>query len=113
MTNNIVFHFDHDPQALNIAFSNIKNYLAYFTEDKPQVALVVNGPGVKLLLNDGEFAEKIHEVSQLGAEIKVCRNALNAFSLSPEQLCPECVVIPAGVVELVELQKQGYAYVKP
>ncbi len=113
MENNVVFHFDHDPQALNIACSNIKNYLAHFSENKPQVVLVVNGPGVTLLEKNGEFAGKISEASQLGAEIKVCNNALNAFNLTPEQLCPECTVIPAGVVEIVELQKKGFAYVKP
>ena len=77
------------------------------------VALVVNGPGVKLLVKDGEYAAQIHEVAELGAEIKVCSNALNNFKLTPEQMCPECVVVSAGIVELVELQNKGFKYVKP
>lgn len=113
MSYDVVFHFDHDPKALKISFNNIKNYMAHFTGPKPAVSLVVNGPGVQLLLKDGEYAAQISEAHQLGAEIKVCNNALKSFDIAPEQLCPECVVVPAGIVELVELQNKGFRYIKP
>jgi len=113
MNQNVVFHFDHEPKALEISFSNIQNYFAYFTGDKPSVALVVNGPGVKLLEKDGEYADRIREIAELGAAIKVCNNALRNFAIEPERLCPECVIVPAGIVELVELQEKGFSYVKP
>ncbi|ACS81443.1 DsrE family protein [Maridesulfovibrio salexigens] len=113
MNYNVVFHFDHDPQALEIAFSNIKNYMTFFDKNKTSVALVVNGPGAKLMVKSGEYTEQLREISQLGAAIKVCNNALHHFNIDPEQLCPECVVVPAGIVEIVELQNKGFSYVKP
>jgi hypothetical protein len=113
MSYDVVFHFDHDPKALKISFNNIKNYMAHFTGAKPAVSLVVNGPGVQLLLKDGEYAGQIREAHELGAEIKVCNNALNSFKIDPEQLCPECVVVSAGIVEIVELQDKGFKYIKP
>lgn len=113
MNHDVVFHFDHDPQALEISFSNIKNYMAFFDNNKPSVALVVNGPGVKLLDKAGKYAGQLREIAGLGAAIKVCNNALHHFEIDPEQLCPECVVVPAGIVEIVELQEKGFSYVKP
>jgi|GEM_PF-124056 len=109
----IVFHFDHDSQALEIAFSNIQNYISFFKEHKPSVALVVNGPGVKLLLKNGNYTKQISEVSRLGAAIWVCNNALHHLQIDAEQLCPECTVVPAGIVKIVELQNEGFSYVKP
>ena len=113
MNYDVLFHFDHDPQALDIAFSNIKNYLNAFDGDKPAVVLVVNGPGVRLLDRDGEYAAKLNEVLGLGVAVKVCNNALTHFGIDPKRLCSGCKVVPAGVVEIVELQRKGFAYVKP
>jgi len=108
-----LFHFDHDPKALDIAISNIKNYLDAFPDEKPAVVLVVNGPGVQLLDRDGEHAKRLGEVLALGVPVKVCNNALRNFGIEPERLCEGCTVVPAGVVEIVELQRKGFAYVKP
>lgn len=113
MNYDVVFHFDHDHLALEISFSNIENYMSYLTENKPSVALVVNGPGVKLLLKSGKYAKQFRELSRLGAAIWVCNNALHHFEIDPDQLCPECVVVPAGIVKIVELQNKGFSYVKP
>jgi hypothetical protein len=113
MNYDVLFHFDHDTQTLAVAFSNIKNYLNAFPEDKPAVVLVVNGPGVRLLDRDGEYAAQLNEVLALGVEVKVCNNALTHFGIDPERLCSGCQVVPAGVVEIVELQRNGFAYVKP
>jgi hypothetical protein len=44
---------------------------------------------------------------------KVCRNALNRFNIAPENLIEGCEIVPAGVVSLIELQQDGYAYIKP
>lgn len=113
MNHDVLFHFDHDRQALDITFSNIRNYLAAFPEDKPAVALVVNGPGVRLLDREGEYAARLREILDPGVAVKVCNNALRNFEIDPERLCSGCVVVPAGVVEIVELQERGFAYVKP
>jgi hypothetical protein len=55
----------------------------------------------------------LNEALALGAAVKVCNNALTHFGLDPDRLCPGCEVVPAGVVEIVELQRKGFAYVKP
>ena len=44
---------------------------------------------------------------------KACRNALAKFGVSAEDLIPGCRIVPAGVVELIVLQQDGYAYIKP
>lgn len=50
---------------------------------------------------------------QAEVTIFVCRNALRAFDIPEEDLCPGCEPIPAGVVALIKLQQQGCAYIKP
>lgn len=42
-----------------------------------------------------------------------CANAMRANHISESSLPEQVIVVPAGVLDLVELQSQGYAYIKP
>jgi len=35
------------------------------------------------------------------------------FNLTPQWLCPEYEILLVGILEIVELQEKGYAYIKP
>jgi uncharacterized protein len=41
------------------------------------------------------------------------RNALAEQSLAAANLVEGCEIIPAGIVELIYLQQQKFAYIKP
>ncbi|MBZ2171373.1 DsrE family protein [Nitratidesulfovibrio sp. SRB-5] len=110
----IVFHFDNGPAELNIAISNVRNYHKALEGESFTSVLVVNGPGIRLMgADDPDFAEPLRELRALGLDIRVCANAMRHFGLDAAWLNPACTVVPAGIVELVDLQRKGYAYVKP
>lgn len=114
MNYDTVFHVDNERVSFNIAVNNIVNFHKALAGTAADLVLVVNGPGVQLLLRDNvDVAEKITMIHGLGVGIRVCNNALVHFNLTADQLCLECEVVPAGVVALVECQKKGYAYIKP
>ena len=113
MRYDVVFHVDQDAAALNAALTNIHNYFTALPGQTFTVELLVNGAAIQLMGADGEHAGALAEIAGLGTKVRVCRNALHHFNLSPEWLCPVCEIVPAGVVELVERQAEGYAYVKP
>ena len=109
----IVFHLDKDQDELNIALSNIANYLKALDKEHFTAVLLVNGPAIKLMVKDADNGAKLTALGDLGLEVRVCNNALTHFGIAPADLCPCCRIVPAGVVELVDLQRQGFAYVKP
>jgi hypothetical protein len=114
MNYDTVFHVDNETISLNIAVNNIVNFHKALAGTAADLVLVVNGPGVlHLVRENAEVAEKIRMIHGLGVRVRVCNNALVHFNLSEDRLCPECEVVPAGVVALVECQKKGFAYIKP
>ncbi|MDE5878854.1 MAG: DsrE family protein, partial [Desulfovibrio sp.] len=50
---------------------------------------------------------------QRGVRFKICANALAENGIAHERLWPGCQVVPAGLVEVVRLQREGFAYIKP
>lgn len=111
-----VFHIDMDevkPFALGLA--NVANLLRAIPEKHYDLAMLFNGPAVTLLQSDecAPYREEIWQLQQARVSFKVCRNALNRFNVPEENLIEGCEIVPAGVVTLIELQQDGYAYIKP
>lgn len=111
----LLIHVDSDePAVLGLALGNIANYRNALPQEDYSVVLVANGPAVKLFVNGNrEHAATISAQHAAGVSFRMCRNALAKFDIAPESLLPECEIVPAGVVEVVDLQRKGFAYVKP
>lgn len=112
----VVLHLDSDKERrLRLTLNNMKNLLAALEGRPVEGAIVVNGPGAQLVTAsmDMELSELIDELAAEGIDFFVCNNSMVQFDLTPEVLHPAFKVTRAGVLKLVELQRDGYAYVKP
>ncbi|MGO9567325.1 MAG: DsrE family protein [Desulfomonilaceae bacterium] len=112
----VVFHLDWDQEErLTLAMENIKNLFKEITPQMCRVCVVANGKAVKLFHKDniGEHAADIEELHKLGVRLMVSGNALAKNHIEKSDLFPLCDIIPAGILELINLQTLGYAYIKP
>ena len=76
--------------------------------------MVVNGPAAQLLKKENEeLAARGAALMPQGLAIRVCNNALKAFGVDPAELWDGVEIVPAGVVEVVKLQREGFAYLRP
>jgi len=96
-------------QALNV----IKNIQAEYGKDKVDVELVVFGNGVGLLKFDSQLANRIDETLASGAKVLMCQNTMKARKLTPDDMHAGIGYVKAGVVELIEKQRQGWAVIRP
>jgi intracellular sulfur oxidation DsrE/DsrF family protein len=111
-----VLHVDlDDAKILMIALANAANLLRAIPDRHYDLVILFNGPAVSLLQSEhgAPYREEIRRLQQARVSFKVCRNALNHFNISPDRLIEGCEIIPAGIAALIELQKDGYAYIKP
>ncbi|MBO8181395.1 MAG: DsrE family protein [Archaeoglobus sp.] len=120
----VVFHIDLDSTpTFELLLGNIRNLLKSVENiekvekvERIEIAVVANGYAVKLFTkpNLEKYAEEIETLVEKGVVFYVCNNALtNLVNVKPESISDLCEIIPAGVVKLIELQKKGYAYIKP
>jgi hypothetical protein len=83
------------------------------------VALVVEcfGPGIHLLLKeprrpvDPGLRERVASLAAYDVEFHACGETLKALGLEKDALIDEASYVASGVVDMVELQKEGYTYV--
>jgi uncharacterized protein len=120
----LVIHVDqNDPAIMNLALNNARNVLEHYRDKHEEVAveLVAYGPGLNMLREDtSPVKDRIKELSDVSFPSKIvfsaCHTTMEGMEKReghPIQIVAQAGVVPAGVVRIMELQEQGYGYVKP
>ena len=112
---------ENDKGQMNLALNNAKNVLEYFKAKGEPVAIeiVTYGPGLHMLRSDtSPVKDRIAPMALEHSNLKfiACGNTqANQSKAEGKQvtLINEATVMPSGVVRLMELQMQGYAYIRP
>src|SRR5215470_3784395 len=111
----------NDKALMDLALNNAKNVIDYYKEKHETVVIeiVAYGPGLHMLRADtSPVKERIAPMSLENPNLAfiACGNTQVSQSNAegkPVTLISEAKVTPSGVVRLIELQKQGYAYIRP
>ena len=118
----IAFHVDqNDPAVMNLALNNVANVRKYYQAkgETVQIEVITYGPGLNMLVDDtSPVTDRIAAMSleDPSLQFSACGNTHAAMSKKAGhdiQLIAEATMVPSGVVRLMELQEQGYSYVKP
>ena len=121
-THRIAFHVDEsDPKVMNMALNNVQNVSNYYAGkgEKVIIELVAYGPGLNMFVKGKSPVEgRISVMSMSIDDLKfsACGNTHRKMSEKAGKdvaLIDGVGMAPSGVVRLVELQEQGYAYVRP
>jgi intracellular sulfur oxidation DsrE/DsrF family protein len=104
---------DNDPGKWGLALNNANNVQTNLGADHVDIEIVVYGPGVNMLKADSPVGARIAGAVKSGVKVVACETTLAAMKLSHADLLPTVGYVPGGVVELMQKQQQGYAYVRP
>lgn len=111
----LVLHVDMaDSAIMKMAFRNANNYLNALPNESFVLSIVANGGAATLLVSaNAELHNLALPVLAKGVLLKVCANALAENGIMHDEVWPEAEIVPAGLVEVVRLQRAGFAYIKP
>lgn len=121
-THKIAVHVDqNDPAVMNMALNNVENVTQYYESkgDKVIVEVVAYGPGLNMYVaGKSPVADRIETMSlaMQNLTFSACGNTHRKMSEKAGKDVPllsEVGMVTSGVVRLVELQEEGYAYVRP
>jgi uncharacterized protein len=105
---------DGDPLKWNLALNNAKNVQDDLGgPDGVDLEIVVYGPGIGMLKAGSPVAQRVAAALKDGVKVVACENTMKAQKLVLADMLPEIGYVPAGVVELIKKQKQGWAYIRP
>ena len=112
--NKVVFQVsDADVAKWNLTMNNVRNVQQDLGADKVTIEIVAYGPGIGLLKLESPLAQRIADALGQRVHVVACENTMTAQKITRADMLPNISYVPAGVVELMQKQQQGYAYIRP
>jgi uncharacterized protein len=104
---------DNDTGKWNLALNNAKNIQKDLGKANVELEIVVFGPGIGMLKAESEVGNRVAEAVESGIKVLACQNTMRNQKLNKEDMLGSVGYVPAGVVEIMQKQHQGYAYLRP
>jgi hypothetical protein len=105
-----------DPRTQTIALNNAVNLQNALGQDNVQIEIVAYGPGLGMLTSESEVGQRITSLAMQDIQFSACGNTMKAVEKKTGTMpvpLEGVSVVPAGVLRIMELQEQGYAYIRP
>src|SRR3979409_1608250 len=113
----------NDPVVMNQALNNATNVIEYYRgrNEEVDVDIVTYGPGLHMLRADtSPVQDRIKRLKDMVFSGKIQFSACNNTKQGMEKteghaisILPDATIVPSGVVRPMELQEQGWSYIRP
>jgi intracellular sulfur oxidation DsrE/DsrF family protein len=113
----------NDPQVMNLALNNVTNIIEHYRAKNEDVDIdvVTYGPGLHMLRADtSPVQDRIKRLKDMvfpgKIQFSACNNTKQGMEKAEGHAIPvvaDATIVPSGVVHLMELQEQGWSYVRP
>jgi uncharacterized protein len=111
----------NDPAVMNMALNNAENLAAFYKEkgETIEIEFVAYGAGLNMVRSDtSPVKERLAAIkgNMKNVTFSGCGNTLATQSKQESKtitLVPEARLVPTGIARIVELEEQGWTYVRP
>src|SRR5438309_354976 len=113
----------NDPAVMNLALNNATNIIEYYRSKGKEVAVdvVTYGPGLHMLRADtSPVQDRIKQLKNIAfpstiqfSACNVTRQGMEKREGHPIDIMSDAVLVPSGVIHLMELQEDGWSYIRP
>lgn len=105
-----------DTQTHHIALNNAVNIQKNLGMDNVAIEVVAYGPGLKLYTPKSPASQRVPSLAMQNITFSLCGNTLEKVTKKSGKapvIAERVGIVPSGAVRIVELQTQGYAYLRP
>jgi intracellular sulfur oxidation DsrE/DsrF family protein len=105
-----------DPRTQKIALNNAVNLQKLYGMDNVTIEVVAYGPGLGLLTKKSKQAKRVESLAMQDITFSACSNTMKKIAKKKGKkpvLLEGVGTVNAGVARIMELQEQGYSYLRP
>ncbi|WP_371420844.1 DsrE family protein [Tardiphaga sp.] len=113
----------NDPDVMNLALNNATNIMEQYKSkgETVQIELVTYGPGLHMLRADtSPVKDRIKQIADASfpsnIKFSACGNTKEGMEKREGKaisIISQAEIVPSGAVRLIELQEQGWSYLRP
>lgn len=104
---------DGDPKKWNLALNNARNIQHDLGKENVDIEIVAYGPGLPMLKADSKVAGRLAQALDDSVGLLACENTMRNTKVAKADMYSGIGFVKAGVVHIMQRQRQGWAYVRP
>jgi intracellular sulfur oxidation DsrE/DsrF family protein len=104
---------ENNPALWNLALNNAENVQEALGKDAGDIEIVAYGPGLNMLKDDSKVAPRLNAALDHSVSLLACGTTMRKMKITKGDLAAGVNVVPAGVVEIMKRQKEGWSYIRP
>jgi len=114
----IVYHLNDVNSAYGV-LRNINNHLNALGQDNAKIIAVAHSSGAYALVEGTHdkrghtFSMSVQKLARRGVTFQICANTIRNKKIPKNSINPNAKIIPSGVDQVINLQQEGYLYIKP
>jgi intracellular sulfur oxidation DsrE/DsrF family protein len=106
-----------DPVTQKIALNNAAQMQKAVGIDNIDIEIVAYGPGLSMLTQKSPESKRVASLAMQDIKFSACGNTIRKATEKNGGKAPALTegveIVPAGAVRIMELQQQGFAYLRP
>ncbi|MGK0269379.1 MAG: intracellular sulfur oxidation DsrE/DsrF family protein [Cocleimonas sp.] len=105
-----------DPRTQKIAMNNAVNLQKLYGVDNVEIEIVAYGPGLGMMTAKNEYSTRVKSLILQDITFSACANTMSKMKNKSGKipvLSEGVETVTAGVARIMELQEQGYSYIRP
>ena len=104
---------DADAGKWKLALNNARNVQQDLGAQNVEIEIVAYGPGIGMLKGESAASDGVSKAMADGVKVVACENTMRNLKLKREEMQPGIGYVGAGVVEIMQKQRQGWSYIRP
>ncbi len=114
----VVYHVNDINKAFG-ALRNVKNHLNAVGDKNIKIIVVTHSSGAFALVDGSQdrrghsFESTVQTLANRGVKFEICANTIRGKKIDKKKINLNAKITPSGVARVIDLQQQGYLYVKP
>lgn len=104
---------DSDPAKWNLALNNARNIQEDLGKQNVDIEIVAYGPGLPMLKADSKIAGRLAQALDNNIGLLACENTMRNTKVEKDDMYGGISYVKAGVVHIMQRQREGWAYVRP
>lgn len=105
-----------DAATQNLVLHNAANLQKELGIGNVEIEIVAFGPGLEMLTINSPLRDRVENMVSQNIRFSACENTMAAIERKTGEkleLAKGVDIVSSGIARIVELQKQGYTYVRP
>lgn len=103
-----------DEKVISGAISSINNLIKAYQPGFVEIAVVIYGPALpRVKAQTGDLPKRLEALAMMDVELIACRNTMETYNITEEQLIEGMDTVQAGLQEIVERKLAGWIHLKP